>query len=149
MHMRVYTLKVYRGGVPKKRPDTPWRKIGIAGTRTLDDLHEAIFDAFDREDETHLHAFFLGGGKSKSGRDRYEGIKYTSPEGMTSGKERNSKDTPIESLSLRVGDYLRYLFDFGAERWHVVELTDIVERAERALKYPRVIEKHGESPDED
>jgi hypothetical protein len=104
--MRVYTLKVYRGGVPKKRPDTPWRKIGIAGTRTLDDLHEAIFDAFDRDDESHLYAFFLGGGKSKTGR--YEGIKYTSPEGMTSGRERNATKTAIESLTLPVGEHLSF-----------------------------------------
>ena len=147
LHMRVYTFKVYPRGVPKKRPDAPWRKIEIAGTRTLDDLHEAIFDAFDRDDEGHLYAFFLGGGKSKTGRDRFEGIKYTSPEGMTSGRERNSMDTPIESLGLHVGDYLRYLFDFGSERWHVVELTDIEERAEGALKYPRVVAKNGEPAD--
>jgi len=124
-----------------KRPNPPWRKIEIAGSRTLDDLHEAIFDAFDRLDETHLYAFFVG--KSKS--DRYEGIKYTSPEGMTSGKERDSTETAIDFLGLQVGGYLRYLFDF--EWWHVVELTDIEDRAEGSLKYPRVVEKHGESPD--
>ncbi|HUW65837.1 MAG TPA: calcium-binding protein [Spirochaetia bacterium] len=145
--MKVYTFNVYLGGVPKKRPDPPWRKIEIAGSRTLDDLHEAIFDAFDRQDDTHLYAFFLGGGKSKSGRDRYEGIKYTSPEGMTSGKERNSAETAIDFLSLQVGNYLRYLFKSGVEWWHVVELTGIEERADGSLKYPRVVEKHGESPD--
>ena len=145
--MKVYTLKVYLGGVLRKRPNPPWRKIEIAGSRTLDDLHETIFDAFDRHDDTHLYAFFLGGGKAKSGRDRYEGIKYTSPEGMTSGKERNSTETAIESLGFHEGDYLRYLFDFGSERWHVVELTDIQERADGSLKYPRVVEKHGNSPD--
>jgi len=68
---------------------------------------------------------------------------------MTSGKERNSTETAIAVVGLHVGDHLRYLFDFGAEWWHVVELTDIDERAEGSLKYPRVVEKRGESPDED
>ena len=40
-----------------------------------------------------------------------------------------------------------YLFDFGAERWHVVELTGIEERSEGTLKYPRVVAKNGEPQD--
>jgi hypothetical protein len=141
------TFKVYLGGSIKKRPNPPWRKIEIAGSRTLDDLHEAIFDAFDRDDEIHLYAFFWGGGQSKTGLDSYDRIKYTSPEGMTSGRERNSTETAIGSLGLQVGDYLRYLFDFSAEWWHVVELTDKEERADGSLKYPRVVEKCGDPPD--
>ena len=31
-----------------------WRKIALRGGQTLDDLHEAIFEAFDRDDE-HLY----------------------------------------------------------------------------------------------
>jgi hypothetical protein len=35
-----------------------WRKIAVKGNQTLDDLHEAIFDAFDRYDE-HMYSFYL------------------------------------------------------------------------------------------
>ena len=35
-----------------------WRKIALRGNHTLDDLHEAIFDAFDRDDE-HLYSFYF------------------------------------------------------------------------------------------
>jgi hypothetical protein len=35
-----------------------WRKIAICGNQTLEDLHQAIYDAFDRDDE-HLHSFYL------------------------------------------------------------------------------------------
>ena len=35
-----------------------WRKIAMRGNQTLDDLHEAIFDAFDRYDE-HLYSFYF------------------------------------------------------------------------------------------
>lgn len=141
--MKVYTFNVYLGGAPQKRPTPPWRRIEIADSRTLDDLHEAIFDAFDRPDEAQPYTFYLGKWKA----DRCEGIKYTSPEGMASGSERNAAETGIAGLGLRVGDHLRYLFDF--DWWHVVELMDIEERAEGSLKYPRVVEKHGESPDLD
>jgi len=147
--VRVYTFKVYLGGVPKKRPEPPWRKIEIAGSRTLDDLHEAIFDAFDRLDGTHVYSFFVGGGKSRTGRDRYEGTRYTSPDEMTAEQERNSTETTINSLGLDVGDHLRYLFDPGSEWWHVVELAHIEDRPEGSLKYPRVVEKRGESPPAD
>jgi len=35
-----------------------WRKIAIKGNQTLDDLHGAIFDAFDRYDD-HLYSFYF------------------------------------------------------------------------------------------
>ena len=35
-----------------------WRKIAIKANQTLDDLHEIIYEAFDRDDE-HLYSFFL------------------------------------------------------------------------------------------
>ena len=35
-----------------------WRRIGIRSDQTLDDLHAAIFDAFDRFDE-HLYSFYI------------------------------------------------------------------------------------------
>ena len=35
-----------------------WRKIALPADYTLDDLHEAIFDAFDRYDE-HLYSFYF------------------------------------------------------------------------------------------
>ena len=35
-----------------------WRRIAVKGSQTLDDLHEAVFDAFDREDE-HLYSFYF------------------------------------------------------------------------------------------
>ncbi|HUW65321.1 MAG TPA: hypothetical protein VMW83_11645, partial [Spirochaetia bacterium] len=68
--MRVYTFKIYLGGVPKKRPDPPWRKIEIAGSRTLDDLHEAIID--NREEETHLYATETSKSAARGGYLIYE-----------------------------------------------------------------------------
>jgi hypothetical protein len=43
----------------KKNPSV-LRTIQICGDQTLEDLHEAIFNAFDREDE-HMYEFQVGG----------------------------------------------------------------------------------------
>lgn len=47
----VHVYKVALKGQP-----TAWRRIEISSTQTLDDLHQAIFEAFDRYEE-HLYAF--------------------------------------------------------------------------------------------
>jgi hypothetical protein len=45
-----------------KKNKTVSRTIQIRGSQTLQDLHEAIFDAFDREEE-HLYEFQVGGNR--------------------------------------------------------------------------------------
>ena len=51
--MNLYRLRVSIMGIPKV-----YRIIEVAGNCTFDDLHEAIFEAFDRYDP-HLYSFFL------------------------------------------------------------------------------------------
>src|SRR3954447_3837582 len=63
--VRLYTLDVFLLSGPiserfaKKNPVVS-RTILIRGDQTLEDLHHAIFDAFDREEE-HMYEFQLGG----------------------------------------------------------------------------------------
>lgn len=35
-----------------------WHRIAIRSDQTLDDLHKAIFNAFDRYDE-HIYSFYI------------------------------------------------------------------------------------------
>ena len=59
---QVYTLCVYLvdGPIDEEYADQEIsRRILILGHQTLHDLHEAIFDAFEREEE-HLYEFNLG-----------------------------------------------------------------------------------------
>lgn len=42
----------------------------------------------------------------------------------------------IEDLGLTVGDWLTYLFDYGDEWWHVVELVKVEERLGKRCRLP-------------
>jgi len=73
--VRLYTLEVFLMGGPisekfaKKNPVIS-RTIQIRGDQTLEDLHHAIFDAFDRFDE-HMYEFQFGKGPMDRKAPRY------------------------------------------------------------------------------
>ena len=73
---RIYTLDVILtdGPITKefaKKNRSVVRTIEIRGDQTLDDLHEAIFDAFDRDDP-HMYEFQFG----KGPRDRNGALRH-------------------------------------------------------------------------
>jgi len=128
---RVYTFKVSLKEAPKI-----WREIEIKGDQTLHQLHKAIFEAFDRFDE-HLYAFFL------SNKPWDSSTEYSLPDPGSEAK--NAKKATIDSLGLRVKKKFLYVFDFGDEWWHSVELLNVREE-ELVGKYPCIIESQGEAP---
>jgi hypothetical protein len=130
-----------------------WRRIAVRGSQTLEDLHWAIYDAYDRYDE-HLYAYYFPGypSRTKRGLDRFQGVtEYAhpmmleEPDPFADHPIHDASQTKIESLKLTSGQKFDYLFDFGDEWWHelVVEQTSGEPDQEA---YPRVIEKKGESP---
>jgi hypothetical protein len=124
-----------------------WRRIAVRGNQTLDDFHEAIFGAFDRDDE-HLYSFpFPIPGLR--GRAALRGAReYTHPEAVESSSgstSHNAADTPVQTLGLVRGQKLLYLFDFGDEWWHEVTVEQIDAPVEKGA-YPRVLERKGKSP---
>jgi hypothetical protein len=129
-----------------------WRKIALKGDHTLDDLHEMIFDAFDRFDE-HLYSFFfpLKAGKVTPRKIYHESVEYTSPHTLEFdgyGEEEDKKNAAkakIGSLKLKKKQVFYYLFDFGDEWWHEISVEDTEAKAGRG-KYPRIVEKKGKSP---
>jgi hypothetical protein len=129
-----------------------WRKIAVRGDQTLDDLHEAIFDAFDRYDD-HLYSFYLPppGTKKLAMSKARDYAEYGSPnlcedEGPFSDPDfPNAAETKLSSLKLKPKQLFFYLFDFGDEWWHDVTVEAINAPAEKG-KYPRVVETHGDSP---
>jgi hypothetical protein len=121
-----------------------WRKIAIRGDQTLDDLHQAIFEAFDRDDE-HLYSFYFSSKpKSQSSNRLFGAPQYSGPAGYAEFGEPAAK-ARIDRLPLKIGDIFEYLFDYGDEWWHELTLVDILP-AEPKLAYPRVVEAKGESP---
>jgi len=129
--VEIHTFKVSIKESPKV-----WRKIKIKGSQTLHNLHKAIFKAYERYEE-HLYAFFL------SNKPWDSSSEYGLP--GTESSARNARRARIDSLGLTVNKKFIYLFDFGDEWLHSIELLGIKEQEPKG-KYPRIIEGQGEAP---
>lgn len=118
------------------------RVIEIRGDQTLDDLHQAIFDAFDRWDE-HLYEFQFG----KRPFDP-KGMKYGHPEVCSESAETgNARTTKLDDLGLKPERVFGYWFDFGDDWYHQVDVERI-EDAIPTVSYPRVTKRIGKSPEQ-
>jgi len=121
------------------------RAIEVRSDQTLADLHGAIFDAFDREEE-HMYEFQIGGKRPMDPKAR----RYVLPMAMEDPFEEKKpagdvERTTIESLGLKAGESFGYWFDFGDDWWHQLEVLGIDEGVPRG-KLPRVTRRVGQSP---
>ncbi len=147
---RLYTLEVFiiSGPVTEKfakKNKIISRTIQVRGDQTLEALHHAIFDAFDREEE-HMYEFQVGGkGPMDRKARRYE---LSLEMGDTFSDRAPAGDvtrTTIGSLGLKVNDAFGYWFDFGDDWWHQINVVAIEDAAPRG-KCPKVTKRVGESP---
>ncbi len=146
---RLFTLAVFLIGGPvsakfARRNKIISRTIEIRGRQTLEDLHEAIFEAFDRE-EDHLYEFQVGGQGPMDPMARKYGLPM--PRGPFSDETPagDVSKTAIGALGLRVGDVFGYWFDFGDDWWHQINVVAIVDEVPPG-KYPKVTARVGKSP---
>jgi hypothetical protein len=143
MSQPVFIFKIALAGAKRV-----WRRIAVRGTQTLDDLHEAIYNAFDRYDE-HLYSFYFPKPGSKGRARIRDGQEYTCSHMLESpgGDEWGAKstDTKLTSLGLTPKSKFYYLFDFGDEWWHEITVEKTAAPSEKG-KYPRILETHGPSP---
>lgn len=145
----LFTLEVFliSGPVSAKfarKNKTISRTIQIRAGQTLEELHEAIFDAFDREEE-HLYEFQVGGRGPMDPKARKYGLPM--PRGAFSDETPagDVSKTAIGLLGLKVDDVFGYWFDFGDDWWHQVNVVAIDEGIVTG-KYPRVVKRVGQSP---
>jgi len=139
----LYVLSVFLTGGPtseKFANKVISRVIEIRGDQTLAQLHDAIFQAYDRWDQ-HLYEFQFG----KRLFDP-EGPTYGVADGAV-GKKRpgDARSTKLDDLSLKPGRVFGYWFDFGDDWFHQVQVERI-EQAIPTVTYPRVIKRVGKSP---
>jgi hypothetical protein len=142
--------KVFVFKVALKGARSIWRRIAIRSDQTLDDLHEAIFDAFDRYDE-HLYSFYVPPVESRGRARLRDATVFTHPYAaedpgpFADERIKNAAKTKIEDLKLVKGQRFNYLFDFGDNWWHelTVEQTDGEPSAD---EYPQITEVRGEPP---
>jgi len=133
--MKTYTLKV-----KFKYAKRIWRSIEVRADQTLDDLHAAIQEALDW-DEDHLYSFFM------SNRAWDEESEYTSPEGEGMWDESTPKadEAKIGSLGLQLKQKFMYIFDFGDEHRFELEVIGINPNAPKG-EYPRIVDGQGKAP---
>ena len=110
--------------------------IEIRGDQTLEELHSALFAAYDRY-EQHLYEFQFG----KRPFDP-DGAKYGLAGDDDTGDVRT---TTRDKLQLEKDRVFGYWFDFGDDWFHQVQV-DRIERAIPTVTYPRVIKRVGKSP---
>jgi len=151
MGKTLYTLEVFLYDAPAseefaKANPVVSRTIEIRGDQTLQDLHDAIFAAFDRWEE-HMYEFHFGTGPHDYSEGRY---RRPVPREMADlfGEDTpasNAARTTLDSLGLTEETVFGYWFDFGDDWYHQVNVVAIGE-AKPKVKYPRITARVGESP---
>ena len=139
----LYVLEVFLQGGPvseKFANKVVSRVIEIRGDQTLEQLHQAIFQAYDRWDQ-HLYEFQFG----KRPFDP-DGPNFGVAEGAAGKKGRgDARTTKLDDLGLTPDRVFGYWFDFGEDWYHQVQVMRI-EPAIPTVTYPRVIKRVGKSP---
>jgi hypothetical protein len=116
------------------------RVIEIRGDQTLEQLHHAIFEAYDRYDD-HMYKLQLGE-RPFDPVGRNYGVHGPQQRGKG---VRDARMTKLDSLDLKPGRAFGYWFDFGDDWFHQVQV-DRIEQAIPTVAYPRVIKRVGKSP---
>ncbi len=149
-NVRLYTLEVFLLSGPitekfaKKNPEIS-RTIQIRGDQTLEDLHHALFDAFDRSDE-HMYEFQFGKGPMDPKAPRYVlPDAFEVDMGEKHPPAGRVDRTSIDSLGLKVSRSFGYWFDFGDDWWHQINVEAIEDEAPGGT-FPRVTKRVGKSP---
>jgi hypothetical protein len=131
-------------GIPKL-----YRTIEVSENCTFDDIHDAIFNAFDRYDH-HLYSFFITRKDTTNIRSIYEAPEITHPQNVEdvlgfSKRKKSTTKTRIGDIGLNENDVFHYLFDFGDDWWHRI-LVQNVTQTKSKKKHIKLIESLGESP---
>ena len=116
-----------------------WRTIELKASQTLEDLHDAIQDALDWDDD-HLYSFYMDNKFYSKDPDAEFTCPYE-PEG------RKTADIEAGAFAFRKGQKFAYLFDFGDDHRFEIEVIDFGE-VEKGKKYPVLLDSKGDSPEQ-
>ena len=142
--MRRFQLRVSMVGVAKV-----YRIIDASENGTFEDLHEAIFSAFNRYDP-HLYSFFITRSDTKNVRTIWDAPEITHPENTEGFMGFDEKKTSVAKIKigdagLAEKDVFHYLFDFGDDWWHRIRVQSIRVGAIRD-KHIKIVKRVGVSP---
>lgn len=147
--MNIYTLEVFIIGGPisekfARKNRVISRTIEIRGDQTLEDLHNAIFKAFNRFDN-HLYEFQVGGKGPNDPKARRYSFSSTDDEIMGGKLAGDVRETNLDDLKLKKNQAFGYWFDFGDDWWHQINVIAVEQKTPKG-KFPKVIDRVGQSP---
>jgi hypothetical protein len=111
-----------------------WRRLEVPSNISLEQLHRAIQEAFGWEGY-HMWAFTTP-----------DGDDYGVPDPELG--HRNAATTKLDHVAPRVGDRVRYTYDFGDDWEHDILIEDVL-TAEPGISYPRCLGGRRACPPED
>ena len=147
--MKIYTLEIFLIGGPiteefARKNRVVSRTIEIRGDQTLEDLHSAIFKAFNRE-EQHMYEFQFGGKGPNDPKARRYSLAALMATGFEEKIQGDVQQTTMDSLKLKQNQAFGYWFDFGDDWWHQINVLSIQDKSPKG-RYPRVTNRIGKSP---
>jgi hypothetical protein len=110
-------------------------RVAVAGHEHLTDLHGAIQQAFNWEDD-HLYSFWLDG--EFWSREGGELVRPGTPD-----TDSRTANVPVGELRLNIGSRIAYVFDYGDE-WRV--MLTLREQVDGGDAMPRVSDRRGTAP---
>ena len=138
---QLYILKVALIGAKRI-----WRKIAIREDQKLSQLHDIIYEAFDRFDE-HLYSFHFPSKKTNRMRTLYDSPQCSHPMALEgSPGDANAQKTTLSKFHLQPGQVFYYLFDFGDCWWHEITVESM--RLPDKARYPIIVARNGKSPEQ-
>jgi len=111
-----------------------YRIIRCLPSHTFEDLHSAIQDAFDFNDD-HLYSFYLSG-------ERYSHHAVHSPNAFESPY---ADAVCLSDVRLRDKQCILYLFDYS-DCWEFDVTVGISKKGTESFKNPEIIKSVGDSP---
>ncbi|MDH4201379.1 MAG: plasmid pRiA4b ORF-3 family protein [Phycisphaerae bacterium] len=131
---KIYQLEIWLNEIKPRI----WRKLEVSASVKLDKLHEIIQEVMGWTN-SHLHSFNVDG---------YEySMPYPGDEAYNEGvlDERKAKLTDLVG---HVKDRFVYVYDYGDNWEHTVELVEIKE-PQKGVKYPVCLDGQRACPPED
>jgi len=164
--MTLDSTKIYRLRVKLAHDKRTYRDILMRGDQTFELLHKIIYQAFDREEE-HLYRFTVkkimhgaedikklmrSMGMRVPAKQQYETTVISCPECVEDERYYadevfNATKTRIQQINFELKEKFEYLFDFGDEWRHEIEVREILP-IETGKQYPQIVEIKGDSPEQ-
>ena len=122
---------------PRLYSNRAYRKIAASAAATLDEMADAILDAFAFSDKGHLYGFVWN--------NQYGKLASAYHPGMEEGP--SCKSVQIGGMGLRARATVDFNFDFG-DNWEFFLKLEKVDPPDPTSNQVRVLESHGEPPDQ-